>query len=183
MERKEFFKKALQFGLASGSVCLSRSNNIFPQSGNEQSKQKSKDHKQIFKEKWITSLIENIDKQLDEKTKKELMLSCGRECARRGAIHIAESCNGDVDVLVEKLERIVGKENCVRKDDKVHLKYPKCFCELVADGPKRLSDTYCICSMGWIHEMFETVVQRPVKVEALQTIKRGASSCKFNICI
>ena len=67
MDRKEFFRKALQFGLASGSVCLLRSNNIFPQSGNEQSKQKSKDHEQIFKEKWITSLIENIDKQLDEK--------------------------------------------------------------------------------------------------------------------
>lgn len=138
---------------------------------------------QIFQETWITTLMKNLDGQFDEKTRAGLMEACGRDCARRGSIKMAESCQGDVRQLVKSLARILGTENCTIKDNVIHLGYDKCYCELVADGPERLSDTYCFCSKGWILEMFETAARKPVKVEVLQTIKRGASSCRFLIRI
>jgi hypothetical protein len=132
-----------------------------------------------FKEKWITSFMKNLEERLDEKRRTELMIACGRDCARREAIGMAKSCKGDVDALVKKLARILGKDNCRRQKDQVHLTYTKCFCKLVNKGPARLPDAYCICSQGWVMEMFETAAQKPVKVQILQTIKRGAPSCKF----
>jgi len=141
----------------------------------------SKGKNQTFQEAWITTLMKNLDGQFEEKTRAGLMEACGRDCARRGSIKMAESCQGDVRQLVKSLAKILGTENCTIKDNVIHLGYDKCYCELVADGPKRLSDTYCFCSKGWILEMFETASRRPVKVEVLQTIKRGAPSCRFLI--
>jgi hypothetical protein len=63
----------------------------------------------------------------------------------------------------------------------IHWSYPRCFCELVADGPDRLPALYGQCSVGWVLEMFETVRQKPVRVRLVQSIKSGASSCVFRV--
>jgi len=42
-----------------------------------------------------------------------------------------------------------------------------------------LPASYCLCSVGWVLEMFEIVAQKPVRVDLVQSVKRGASSCKF----
>ncbi len=56
---------------------------------------------------------------------------------------------------------------------------PGAIAELVAAGPERLPDAYCLCSAGWVLEVFEAVAGRPVRVEVVQTIKRGAPDCRF----
>jgi len=109
------------------------------------------------------------------------MESCGRACARSGVIDEARACRGDLDKMVSKMKKWVGKEN-VRKDGNViEVVYSKCFCELVADGPPILPDTYCTCSRGWLKEMFETVVGSPVEVDLMESIKRGDRQCRFII--
>ena len=181
MKRKEFLKKTLGMGLASGSMFLLEGRKTMAQSKDKKSEQKSKDKNQLFKEAWITALLKNMDKQLDEKTRAKMMESCGRDCACRGAISMAESSKNDVRKLVKSLAKFLGEKNCYIEGNVVHLGYDKCYCEFVAEGPERLSDTYCECSRGWVLEMFGTAAQKPVKVELLQAIKRGASSCKFLI--
>ena len=183
MKRKEFLKRALQTSMVSGSMLLLGRRKTMAQSKEKKSEQKSKDQNQQFKEAWITALMKNVDEQFDEKTRSKLMESCGRDCARRGSIRMAESSKGDVGKLVQALAKFLGEKNCYIKGNVVNLCYNKCYCEFVAEGPERLSDTYCECSRGWVLEMFETAAQKPVKVELLQSIKRGAPSCKFLIKI
>ncbi|MFH1942550.1 MAG: DUF6144 family protein [bacterium] len=137
------------------------------------------DKHERFKQDWLTSLMKNMDDRLDESTRMSLMESCGRDCARRGAITLAESSKGDVEKLVQGLKKWIGDKNAVLKGNEAHLQYDKCFCELVGKGPERFSDTWCNCSVGWVKQMFETTAQKPVKVELVQSIKRGAPSCKF----
>jgi predicted hydrocarbon binding protein len=122
-----------------------------------------------------------MDEHLDEATRKTLMESCGRACARGGAVTSAEKCGGDVDKLVSTLEKWVGKGHARRDADVVHIIYPRCLCHLVAKGPERLPETYCLCSCGWLKEMFETVVGNPVEVELLESVKRGAEQCSFTV--
>jgi len=137
-----------------------------------------------FKEQWISTLMTNLESQIDEKKRTALMESCGRACARRSSVHaVAASCKGDSGKFVQSLAKFLGKDNVVLKAGVIRLTYPKCYCELVADGPARLPDAYCCCSQGWVKEMFETAAGKPVAVETLQTIKRGADSCKFVIRI
>lgn len=183
MERKEFLKKSIQLGLASGGLMLAGERHPLAQTEEKESPKESKDMNQKFKEGWITSLMKNMDEQLDEETRVNLMEACGRACARRWAIRLAESCKGDVKKLLDTLAKHLGKENSYIEGNIIHLGYNKCLCHLVAEGPERLSNTYCNCSRGWALEMFETASGRPVKVELLRSIKRGHPSCQFLIVL
>lgn len=135
-------------------------------------------HKE-FTQRWVVNLMAGIDAHLDDETKLRLMESCGRACARGGVAAEAEACRGDLGKLLAKLKRWIGKENVRWEGDLVHLTYAKCFCHLVADGPATLPATYCLCSRGWVKEIFETVLEKPVDVELLDSIKRGGESCRF----
>jgi predicted hydrocarbon binding protein len=186
MERKEFLKRSVQLGLAAGSLGLLRDMGSARPDGQEQKAEKDVQEKlKKFKEAWVISLMQNMEKQLDPKERIELMESCGRSCARRSGslIKLAESCQGDVGKLVASLAGFLGKEGSALEGNVIHLSFPKCYCELVADGPERLPEIYCHCSEGWIKEMFETAAQKKVQVQTLQTVKRGAPSCKFLITV
>jgi predicted hydrocarbon binding protein len=137
-----------------------------------------------FRETWLATLMSNLEAQFDVKTRTAFMESCGRACARRSSVFgVAASSKGDPVKLVQTLAKFLGKDNAVLEGKVVRLTYPKCYCEMVADGPARLPDVYCCCSQGWIKEMFETAAGKPVKVQTLQTVKRGADSCKFVITL
>ena len=86
MDRSTFLKRSGQIGLFScGAVLLGTK-------GEKAEQQESQEgHLQRFKEDWVTTLMENMEAQIEEKTRFMLMQSCGRRCARRGAIQIAES--------------------------------------------------------------------------------------------
>jgi len=139
-------------------------------------------HMKKFKEQWLSTLMTNMESQIDEKKRTALMESCGRACARRSSLHpAAVAAKGDPAKLVQSLAKALGKENAVLEGGVVRLTYPKCYCELVADGPARFPDAYCCCSQGWVREMFDTAAGKAVSVQTVQTIKRGADCCKFLI--
>jgi predicted ArsR family transcriptional regulator len=124
--------------------------------------------------------MENMEKRLDKPSRVALMEDCGRACAGRGAVAgIAAPCRGDVAKLVERLGTHLGKENAVLDGRTARITYTKCYCPIVGAGPERLPDTWCECSRGWLLEMFETVAGKPVKVELLESIKRGGQACRF----
>ncbi len=136
---------------------------------------------QKFFERWVQNLMESMDAHLDEQARTALMESCGRACARGGAIDSGRKCQGDVDRLIATLEKWIGKGQARREGNVAHIAYPRCLCHLVAKGPERLPDTYCLCSRGWLKEMFEAVVDSPVDVELLGSVKRGADQCSFTV--
>jgi len=130
---------------------------------------------------WISSLMESLDANVDDPARTRLMLSAGRACARRSMVKTAQACNGDMEKLVATMAKHVGQDNARREGNVVHLRYSKCYCPIVAAGPERLSNTWCHCSRGWVHEVFETVAGKPVKVELTHSIKRGDPDCRFLI--
>ena len=132
-------------------------------------------------ERWIVNLMESLEAHLDEEKRMTVMESCGRACARSGAISSVESCARSVDNLLSTLKEWRGKGNARRDGNVVHVAYPRCLCHLVAKGPEHLPDTYCLCSRGWLKEMFERVLGEPVEVELLDSVKRGAKQCRFTV--
>ena len=137
-----------------------------------------------FRQAWVKTLIETMDAQLDGPAKIKLLESCGRACARRGSLpSLQKSANGQVDALVKALEGTLGAGNARREGNTVHLRYAKCYCPLVADGPERLPDSYCNCSRGWALEVFGAITGKPVTVDLISSIKRGGPDCRFEIRI
>jgi hypothetical protein len=181
MERKDFLKS---LGLASGCMLLFKEGGIAACRRPAAAQTEDEAMWQRFFERWITSLMENLEEHLEPGELNGLMEDCGRDCARRSPVHkLAESCVGEVDKLVDGLAKFVGTENCYREGDTVHLKYPKCYCELVDRGPERLPDSYCLCSRGWVVEMFGAAAGKPVGVEILKSVKRGDPHCEFSIAL
>jgi hypothetical protein len=175
MKRKDFLKAACGMGLAGGTAALK-----IPAAQTEPAKEeKARD---MFKETWVLTLMENMEKDVDSATRERLMNDCGRACARRsGLLKTAEKFRGDMAGFIQTLGPQVGKDLCRLEGETVHWGYPRCYCELVADGPERLPESYCLCSAGWVLEVFEIVADRRVRVEVVQTIKRGAPDCRFII--
>jgi len=184
MKRKDFLKASLEMGLASGGLMVLGGRAVRAQSAEKPQEKKSKDELQLFKEAWVTVLMTNMETQMDEASRQKLMEACGRDCARRsGILKVAASCQGDMSKLISSLAKALGEEGNFIEGNVVHLNYPKCYCDLVAAGPERLPATYCQCSRGWVLQVFEAAAQKPVKVEMVQTIKQGASSCKFLVTV
>lgn len=137
-----------------------------------------------FAHRWVENLIDGLDAHLDEETKMKIVEPCGRACARGDGTPFAEQCRGNVDRFLTMLRRWHGGEETVRRDgDVITILCNECLCPLVRDESGELSGTYCYCSLGWMKENFETVVGKPVEIELVESIKRGAQRCRFTIRI
>jgi predicted hydrocarbon binding protein len=133
-----------------------------------------------FTQRWIKNLVDCMDANLDAETKMRLMECCGRACARIGAAAVAKSCQGNLDQWLTTMAKWHGGEEFIRRNgDTVHIICRRCLCDLVKEGPARLPDTFCHCTRGWMKETFEAVLGKPVDVELVESIKRGASRCEI----
>ncbi len=132
-----------------------------------------------FTQQWTWNIAASINRSLDRGAQLFLMESCGRACARREAVQSAHACQGDLSRLLSQLRRWVGKNNVTREGRLVHIAYEKCFCRLDDEVSARLGDAHCLCSVGWLKEMFETVLGKSVEADLLESIKRGAARCRF----
>ncbi len=126
--------------------------------------------------------MESMDDHLDAESRVKLMEACGRACAHAGPARVARDCQGNLEQWLTILATWHGGEEYVQRDgDAIEVLCADCLYALVKDGPARLSDTYCVCSLGWMKETFETVVGRPVAVTLVESVKRGGRRCRFTI--
>lgn len=180
MDRAEFLACTTKLALAAGGLATAQA---LPAAA-QQPETARQAAAQRFREAWVDTLMQQMEAGLDEKSRVAVMEACGRACARRSSVtRLAASANGDVGAFVAKLGGNPGGPSVRLEGGVVHLSYPRCFCEMVAEGPARLPDLYCRCSEGWVKEVFETAVRKAVTVQTLQTIRRGADSCRFTIAI
>lgn len=179
MDRKEFIQKTL----FSGAMCACGLGVGSVPKVLGQEAAKAEDPQDGFRREWIKTFLKNMDSNLDEAARNRFMETCGRDCARRGAIQMAEPFKGNVDGLITKLSGLIGKDNLRREGSLVTLQYPECYCPMVSKIKDKLSDTWCICSKGWVLEMFGIAAGKPVEVKLVQSIKRGDPVCRFEILV
>jgi hypothetical protein len=90
----------------------------------------------------------------------------------------------DVNDFLDRLRKVWS--HLQREGENLYVVYDKCYCPLgralLKDYPAQLS-SYCNCSRGWIREMFESALKKPVKVEIEKSIVRGDNLCKFKVTI
>jgi predicted ArsR family transcriptional regulator len=136
-------------------------------------------------EKWITTLMEGLERNVDEKTIAKILEQCGRQCQTQSHIKKAKDLyqrSKNTDEFLNKLAKV--NKHLHREKDKVYLIYPKCYCSQVNRIPKgKLSGTYCNCSRGWAKALFEGATGKPVEVIMEKSIITGDDQCKFQIIL
>lgn len=136
-------------------------------------------------EKWITTLMEGLNKNVDEKTIAKILEQCGRQCQSQNFIKKARNIYQESKSTEEFLEKLGQIYKHLHREEKgVYIVYPKCYCSQVNKIPKgKLSGVYCNCSRGWAKALFEGALGRPVEVIKEKSIISGDSECRFRIML
>jgi predicted hydrocarbon binding protein len=134
--------------------------------------------------KWVVNLLDELDRMVDEETRVRLLEGCGRKCIGRSFVAKAEAIAKKSKNMGEFLDGLgrVWKHLHVDKDG-VFVIYERCYCPLVRGYAGKVSPSFCNCSVGWIKELFETALKKPVKVKKITTIRQGSKQCRFKVTI
>jgi hypothetical protein len=134
---------------------------------------------------WISDLVDGADTKKEREEMARLLQSCGRACYRREMTSRVPDVKGNMDALLAQLQKMMGAEN-VRRDGKaIHIRYPmkSCICPVARAVPVKEEDLFCHCSCGWLQEAFRAVDGRMVKVECLESYRRGGKACRFAVTL
>ncbi len=139
-------------------------------------------------QRWVKRFMDVLDEELDQATRNRIMERNGQVCfvGAYGPRKELPDAAG--------LETIVKKWGLRREGNDIYFDYVQnpqgmkvasgwCLCEVVAKGPENLSGTYCQCSVGYVREMFSRFAGKEVRVELLESLKRGGKACRFKISV
>jgi predicted hydrocarbon binding protein len=137
--------------------------------------------------RWIGSLMEDLAIELGPDEAKMVMETCGRRCIGRrplkNAIQLRKESQNFDDLLNKLNQAHIGGGKLRRDGDTVHASYERCYCGSVSKTRQPISVVYCQCSCGWYQKLFETILEKPVQVELIDSIIHGAETCQFVIHI
>jgi hypothetical protein len=149
-----------------------------------------------FAEQWVRRFFDVMDDTLDEQARKKLMMANGKACHREYLKSIARKIT---PVPFEKWAATVKErvtDGSIRVEGRViHFQYASsaetglpaaegaCLCPLVETKPAGLSGTYCLCSLGYVRDLFEQTFGTKVDIELVDSVLKGGKRCKFKITV
>lgn len=137
--------------------------------------------------KWLAALMDDLDQQLGEDLARAIMEGCGQLCIGQSVLQKARQIQkeaADLDDLLARLNQAhIGGGQLQREGNTIYAAYSRCYCGSVSKARQPISATYCQCSCGWYKQLFETLLERPVQVELIDSIAHGAETCRFVISI
>jgi hypothetical protein len=191
MDRKQFLCRTLQLGLGSCSLAALEgvAGGLAEAAGDQPAAAPpSPDElamargERDFVRNWLGDLLDTMDEQLPREVRVKLIEGCGRACFQRHAFkrQIAEQGKGDVEKLVAAYKR---NFEVWREDQAVHVRYGEvskaCYCPAAKARSPRADDLHCECTRMTHQSIFETALGRPVKVEVVESLRRGGKTCHF----
>lgn len=137
------------------------------------------------KARCIQEMMEFLDQNVDEGTRWMIMETCGRHCIGDSILERAlriQKESQDLDDLLERLNQAhIGGGHLHRSGNVIHASYDRCYCGSVSQATGEFSEIYCHCSCGWYQKLFVTLLDRPVEVKLLTSIRQGDDRCLFRI--
>jgi hypothetical protein len=150
-----------------------------------------------FVDGWVGRFFEAVDKTLDEASRQKLMMANGRSCfaayagppKKQPAPDALEKFTAwiaaqgkekgySIEGQVISFEFVGSAETGQASPEKV------CLCPTAeAQKAGKISPTYCFCSVGYVKEMHERMLGRPVEVELVDSVLRGGKRCQFRMTV
>lgn len=156
-----------------------------------QDSDKYKSYNKSEKAAWWKGAMERLEKAIGREKAIKIMKVCGRKCC--GVKHRklakkywneSKSLKEFIDILNNQLFGIGGGHIEIKDNHTITGGYGHCYCGQVKHTKEPFpNDIYCRCSSGWLKTFFESAMEKPVKVEMIQTVINGADTCEFVIHI
>jgi hypothetical protein len=207
MNRKEFLA-GIGRACACSCVCALAANLASLNAGEstKQTAEKGKDtpvkkprsqERMEFAEEWVVRFFRVLDENLDEQTRKKIMMANGRACF----LAWQKETNRKPGAQAVTLERFAqqvkekGSRDYQMEGKVIFFQYNasaetglpssknRCLCPMVETNPAGLSPTFCMCSLGYVKEMHEQMFKKPVNVELMSSVLHGDPRCRFRITV
>lgn len=151
---------------------------------------------------WFRGALERLEAAVDPETARQIMSQCScvfpREKLKKYQAQYAQSKN--IEDIIVKMKDDPYMPNFEKQGDVLYVtkvpreadKYEKavtleekrlyyCHCPWISFGTEKISATYCYCGSGWFKQIWEGILETPVRVEILETLVGGDEVCKFAI--
>ena len=161
--------------------------------GSEQITEKT-DKKKVAK--WVKNAMERLDASVDEKTRVQVMQNCGYNCAKKNHKVIEKAMArrkkyACIDDFLEAEQQNPMKGTKLTREGNIIYQFytpqtftrpMRCYCSLFRGLPAEdtVSLTYCNCSKGFVEKYWEAILQKPVKVDLLQSAISGAKKNAYS---
>ncbi len=132
---------------------------------------------------WAQSICVDLEKEMDDETIKAIRMdcACGPDAGKISSLKkLYRSCP-DMEAFAEKATGLKQGYEMKFEDQSLYLFYPQCYCSCVKRIQQPLSKTWCYCTLGYTKKMFEGILDRPVTVELLDSVKMGGEKCIIKI--
>ena len=194
MDRKDFFKTTAKTGAC---VCamffMGGTADVLAETSDEEQKKAKQqaelqaERKQQFISSWTEDMMKIMDDNLDQKTKTKIMEASGRRCAQKTFHPVITKFKDDIPGLLAHMKKHYIETAKYDKTKATILLHSKkmdaCVCPMVQGKQTLSTKTYCLCSQGWMKQVFEGVSGKKAEVKTLKTILTGAKQCVFNIAL
>jgi len=144
---------------------------------------------------WVKGAMERLDVLVDGDKRNQIMMRCGRDCARvnKRPIEMArarrKAFKTTDEFLAAEEKNPPAGTRLVREGDTLHQFYTplaftrpmRCYCALLRGLPdgETVSPSYCQCSRGFVQKYWEDVLGRSVGVDLVKSCVSGADECEF----
>ncbi|MGC9779344.1 MAG: hypothetical protein HZR80_08905 [Candidatus Heimdallarchaeota archaeon] len=139
-----------------------------------------------FLSEWLKTLMESLDKNVDEETRLKIFKETGTFCAKAHATDLFKEIktkSNDINVLIKILnEKISGTTWELQNGGKLKVTYDRCFCPIISHKLHK-SEVQCDCSVGWLKTNLEILFNKEVEVVLKDSVLRGGKQCDFEVTI
>jgi len=157
------------------------------------------------KAKWVREALQRMQEKILDSKIRQLIIS--ESCCRFNDSYISQLRNeyqrlNDIDKLLEYLHGKTFLNKPERDGDNIYVtkapynpeQYARaktldekrrafCHCQFVREAEKAIPLEYCYCGAGWCRHIWEGILEKPVRVEIIQSVMDGDEVCKFAVYI
>ena len=183
LSRKDFFKKACFSGVClCGFSAIGLSHNNTENSGLTEEPQNNNTGMQ---QAWISVLLTNFNKELDEEEKKRMLKSCSVSHYENLKMdEILKPFINDLDKFIEflvkewgwKVDYSQATSTLIANENKNY-----CVCPMINNNGKDKNPAICYCSEGFAEKMFSLVAGQPASANVISSIQKGDKNCIYKI--
>jgi hypothetical protein len=151
----------------------------------------------------VKRVIDRLDSRVhDDEAKISIMTDCACQCYAEHLEQLRDEYrkSRDVDRLLDAMHGKVFLLRPTREGDIVYVtkvprfpeehrraetaeakKYYFCHCDHARAVHGEISLTYCYCGAGWCKRIWEGVLERPVRVDIVESVLQGDDVCRFAV--
>jgi predicted hydrocarbon binding protein len=136
------------------------------------------------KRQWLIDLLKEVEGNISAERLTQILETRGRSCIPDAMISKAKKAAKDTKNDAEFLDNLAKVYPMLKREgDDVYVVYPECYCPGMKGFKGEVPHSYCYCSVGWVKEIFEQALKRPIEVKLESSVLRGDKECKLRVLL